>query len=125
MNFNEAMEKLKQGKKVTRSTDDKSYFIMKDNKLEYRSRSTNYYLYSQDIMISEDWYFDNDDKTDYEFSEIIPFLLKGFKFKLKGWQDAYIYYDLSTQLILLITMVICDYIPCFADFIAEDWIEIT
>jgi len=125
MNFNEAMIKLKEGKRVTRQTEkDNSYFVMQDNNLQYRSKNTLHYAYDKDIMISEDWYLLNDDEKKYKFTEIIPLLLQGFKFKLKGWEDSYIYYDTFAKSILLIRMVIRDYIPAFEDFVADDWIEI-
>lgn len=125
MKFNEAMILLKQGKKVTRHDEkDKSYFIIENGVLKYRISTLKPYCYDQEIMISEGWFLSNDENKEYTFSEIIPFLLHGNKAKLKGWDDAYIYYDASSKIILIRSMIETHCNLDMTDFIAQDWIEI-
>jgi hypothetical protein len=124
MKFCEAMEKLKQGSKITRIPwKDGIYFLMfKDDVRSYQPKLSPY-IYNEDIMISNGWLID-DKEEEFAFCDIIPFLLKGAKAKLSAWKDSFIYFDNASKSLVLHSMDMFPFIPAFEAFVAEDWIEI-
>lgn len=125
MKFNEAMEALQNGNKVTRqSWVGAIYFKMDGNDVKtYQPRAANY-IYNEDIMVSEGWIVDGVE-GEHKFYDIIPYLQKGKKAWLKDWVDMSIHYDQPTQAIVLNSMEIYAFIPAFDAFIAQDWIVLS
>lgn len=125
MNFKEAMDKLKSGSKITRKEWKNEIFFKKVDGIVKSFRSIlGIYRYDEDIMVSEGWLLDNE-KGEFSFCDIIPFLQKGYKAKLKDWQECFIYYDRTENSIVLHSTEELPYIPSFDSFISEDWMELT
>lgn len=124
MKFSEAMEKLKSGSKVTRQPWAQGvYFLMQGDEVKSFQPKLSPYIYNEDIMVSDGWLIDeNPDK--YKFCDIIPFLQKGSKAKLKAWNEMFIYLDASTKSLVVHSMDAFPFLPDFESFVAQDWIEI-
>ncbi len=126
MKFCEAMEALKEGSKVTRSPwKDGVYFMMNGEDVKSFQPILQPYIYNEDIMISEGWVdVDDEGQEEYKFYEIVHMLFSGKRAKLKDWSDKFIYYDNSTNSLVLKLMDIFPFTPDFSSFLAEDWITI-
>ena len=123
MNFCEAMEMLKSGKKVTRTEwHNGLYFVMEEGNVHSYQPTFERYLYTEDIMISQDWMVQGDPEPK-DFCEIIPDLQKGLKAWMSNWNpEFYIILDPNDGLVLH-KMSRFSFNPTFNDFLAEDWIE--
>lgn len=124
MNFSEAMEQLKSGKKLTRKPWEHSlYFVMNDKgEVESYQPKLTVYNYDEQIMLSEGWRVENMDlDEDKCFHEIVSFLQQGFRVRLKDWVNSYIFFDKSAQVLVIQTMDIFPFSPNFENFIKEDW----
>lgn len=124
MNFCDAMDLLKAGKKVTRNDwRDGLYFVMEDGKVSSYQPVLEHYLYSEDIMVSEGWVVEGAPQAD-TFCKIIPDLQMGAKAWMCDWKpEFYIYLDPKDGLILH-KMSKFSFTPSFEDFKANDWIEV-
>ncbi len=124
MEFCKAIERLKSGSKITRRAwADGVYFILEDNAINSYQPTIKAYHYNEDIMISDGWLVDN--KTDeMKFCDIIPFLLKGSKVKLKDWENMYVYYDDVAKGLVVFSMQKFPFHIDFNSFAAEDWIVV-
>lgn len=124
MNFCDAMDLLKAGKKVTRNDwRDGLYFVMEEGKVHSYQPVLEHYLYTEDIMVSDGWMVEGatEAKT---FCEIIPDLQKGTRAWMSDWKpEFYIYLD-PTDGLVLHKMSQFSFNPTFADFKANDWIEV-
>lgn len=99
------------------------YFVLQGQDVKsFRPALTNY-VYNEDIMISDGWHVEEDEK-EYSFCDIIPLLYQGKKAKLADWKHAYIYLDRETKQLVLYSMEMFPFIPEFEAFSAEDWIEV-
>ena len=124
MKFNEAMEALKEGKKVTRQQWLGSmYFLLDDNDVKSYQPKLSVYNYNEDIMVSDGWEVEGEEGT-FFFYDIIDFLNKGKKAKLSDWDNMYIHYDANAKYLTLYAMDVFPYQPDFAAFLATDWIII-
>ena len=123
MKFCEAMDALKAGSKITRQPwADGVFFLMSGEDVKSYQPVLRHYTYNEDIMVSTGWLVDSDEK-EYSFCEIIPFLVKGSKARLKDWsQDMFIFLDMSTKSLAVQSMEIFPFLPDFVSFVAEDWI---
>lgn len=127
MKFNEAMDALQQGLKVTRqSWVGAIYFKMDGTDVKTYQPRAAIYAYNEDIMISEGWTVDGEEGV-FKFSEIIAPLQKGKKAWLGDWpeKEMYIHYDQASQAIVLNSMEVYAFIPAFDAFIAQDWVSIS
>ncbi len=124
MNFCDAMDLLKSGKKVTRKDWKYGlYFILEDGKVHSYQPVLEHYLCTEDIMISDGWMVDGTAEPK-KFCDIIPDLQKGAKAWMSDWKpEFYIYLDSASGLILH-KMSLFSFTPCFSDFKADDWIEL-
>lgn len=124
MNFTEAMEKLKSGKKVSRETWRSSiYFLMKEDEVKCFYPTLMNYVYDENIMISKDWMIAGD-KEKYKFCDIILRLQQGAKARLAHWKDEHIYLDRDSKQLIVHTMEPRSFVPDFESFTAEDWVEL-
>lgn len=124
MRFNEAMEALQKGNKVTRQAwIGAIYFKMDGNDVKTYQPRVAIYAYNEDIMISDGWVVDGEE-GEFKFYDIIPFLQKSKKAWLKDWisQEMYIHYDQASAAIVLNSMETYAFIPAFDAFIALDWV---
>ncbi len=125
MKFSEAMEKLKSGSKVTRHPwRDGVYFMMVNGEVKSFQPKLSPYIYNEDIMISDGWLIEGEDK-EYKFSEIIPLLLQHKKARLKDWKETFIFFDSQTKSLVVHSMDTFPFLPDFESFIAQDWIELS
>ena len=123
MKFCEAMELLGNGAKVTREGwKDGLYFFKDDGHVKSYQPKLDHFRYDEDIMISDGWMVEGEE-CEKKFCDIIPFLTRGMKAKLKDWKDTYIFYDRQSGLVLH-AMSVFPFMPSFDDFSAEDWIEL-
>lgn len=124
MRFNEAMEQLKSGKKVSRETwGKKIYFLMQGSDVKCFFPSLSVYVYDESIMISDNWLIVGD-KEKYTFPDIILRLQQGAKARLEHWIDEYIYLDRDTKELTVHRMEARAFTPDFEAFSAEDWMII-
>jgi hypothetical protein len=124
MKFCEAIDKLKAGSKVTREPwKDGVYFLMDGNDVKSFQPRLAHYIYNEDIMVSDEWLVDDDEK-EYSFCEIIPFLQNGSKARIKHWKEAFIYLDTKEKVLVISSMEPFPFTPQFNDFAAQDWMEI-
>jgi len=122
MKFNEAMDALQKGNKVTRqSWVGAIYFKMDGNDVKTYQPRAAIYAYNEDIMISDGWIVDGEE-GEFKFYDIIPFLQKNKKAWLKDWNEMYIHYDNDSKSIVLNSMEPYTFIPAFDAFIAQDWV---
>jgi|SRR6185503_8350876 len=125
MKFNEAMELLQKGDRVTRqSWVGAIYFKIDGNDVKTYQPHAEIYAYNEDIMISDGWIIDGEE-VEFKFYDIILFLQKGKKAWLKDWSEKYIHYDQDSKAIVLNSMEPYSFIPPFDAFIAEDWISLS
>ncbi len=124
MKFCEAMDKLKGGAKVTRKPwQEGVYFLMDGNDVKSFQPKLAPYVYNEDIMISDGWLIDGHEE-EFKFCDIIPYLQQGLKAKLKDWKETFIYLDKSQKSLVVHSMDIFPFTPCFNDFLAQDWVVI-
>ncbi len=124
MKFCEAMDKLKSGAKVTRDPWKQGvYFLMDGNDVKSFQPKLAPYIYNEDIMVSDGWLIDGKE-GEFKFCDIIPYLQKGYKAKLKNWKAMFIYLDQSIKGLVVNSMDIFPFTPQFDDFLAQDWVEI-
>lgn len=122
MKFSEALEELKQGKKISREDWPNNFLLILDNEIKCFAPMVDIYQYNSEIILSNEWMIIGDlTETEYQFSDIIPFLIKGHKAKIKDWSDFHIYYESSDHLLLICSMFETNYLPIFDDFISNDW----
>jgi len=124
MKFSEAMEKLKNGAKVTRHLwGNNVYFLMDGNDVRSFQPKLTPYSYNEDIMISDGWLVD-DKEEEMRFCDIIPCLQRGAKVSRKDWVEMYIYLDPVIKDLAVASMDSFPYAISFDSFVAEDWVEI-
>lgn len=124
MKFSEAMEKLKNGSKITRTPwKDDVYFKLEGQDVKSYQPKLSNYVYNEDIMISDGWIVENEEE-EMPFYNLIPFLLKGKKAKRTDWKESFIYLDRATKCLVINSMEMFPYIPDFNSFLAEDWMEL-
>lgn len=124
MKFCEAMDLLKSGSKVTREPwVGVVYFLMVESDVKAYQPKLTHYAYNEDIMVSDGWIVEGQEES-YKFSDIIPFLQKGLKAKLKDWDEMFIFLDRTTKLLAIQSVENFPFTPDFESFIAEDWIEL-
>lgn len=125
MKFNEAMEALQKGDKVTRrSWVGSVYFQMGEdnNVLSFQPKSI-VYTYNEDIMISDGWVVEGVE-GEHKFYDIIDYIQQGKRAKLKDWKEAFIYYEQQAKYLVYSSMDVFPYSPDFESFIATDWMTI-
>lgn len=124
MNFRDAINELKIGKKIARkSWSEDLYFSIENGTVMTHQPRIYPYLYDDSIMISTDWLIDGM-KGEYSFCEIIPFLITGSKARLKESTENYIYYDQTDKMLIIRMMEVFPHRPEFDDFLANDWVVI-
>ena len=124
MKFSEAMDRLKDGAKITRSAwKSDLYFKIEEGKIKSFQAALRAYTYDDDIMLSDGWMVEGDENT-YKFYDIVHFLKNGKKAHLKTWNNMHIYFDRQHNSLIFHSMETTSFIPDFSSFLAEDWIEI-
>lgn len=124
MKFCDAMEMLKKGSKVTRHLwEEGLYFVMQGDDVKSFQPKLSSYLYNEDIMVSDGWIVD-DGKEEMKFCDIIPYIRKGSKARMKDWKESFIYFDQSIKGLVIHSMDCFPFTPDFDSFLAEDWITI-
>lgn len=124
MNFCEAMELLKSGKKVTRKDwKDGLYFVMEDEKVITYQPIIEIYTYNEDIMVSDGWMVEGAEKPK-KFCQIIQELQNGAKAWMNDWKSEFFIYLEGGGDLVIHKMGKLNYYPSFDDFKSEDWIEI-
>jgi len=124
MKFCEAMELLKTGSKVTRLPwKDGIYFQIEDEDVKSFQPRLSPFLYNEDIMVSEGWFVEGIE-NELNFCDIILFLLKGARARMKDWTDTYIFLDNNTKSMMIQSMIIFPFTPDFESFVAEDWVVV-
>lgn len=126
MKFNEAMDAMTKGAKVTREPWRKSvYFVMEeDNHVRSYQVCLDHYQYDEDIMVSTGWIVEDLEGT-FKFSDIIPYLYQGRKAWLSDWtKEMWIYYGAIEKYLIIRQMKSFPYAPDFDSFMAEDWLVV-
>lgn len=128
MNFSEANEELRFGKKIRRKAWEKSMFIQKnpENQVMGFRQETVGFHYELDIMSSVDWIIMTTTgdilATDVTFDSMIVSLTKGLRATLPEWpENCFIEASASKKEIYM--RKICEYafIPTFECFTSNDW----
>jgi len=124
MKFNEAMDKLKAGAKVTRTPwRDGVYFLMQGNDVKSFQPKLAHYVYNEHIMVSDGWLVDGVNE-ELSFCDIIPHLQKGSKARMKDWKDTFIFIEPSLHELAIQSMEVFPFPVNFESFTAEDWVII-
>jgi hypothetical protein len=123
MKFNEAMEHLQWGHKVSRSSWAGMYLIMNDKQIEAYSPRINHYIYNEEIMLSDGWLVEGMD-GERKFYDIIDYIAQGATIRLKGWGEKFVFYDKIEHSLVIHSMELNYYKPDFEDFAAKDWMII-
>ena len=122
MKFNEAMEQLQQGNKVTRQPWAGSvYFLLDGNDVKSYQPKLQPYAYNEDIMISDNWIVEGIE-GEHKFYDIINYLQQGFSASMKDWKESYVYFDESAKGLVIHSMDIFPFVPDFSSFVSQDWI---
>lgn len=122
MRFNEAMEKLQAGEKVTRSPWLGSIYFMLDGKdVKSYQPKLGAYIYNEDIMVSNGWEVQGVE-GEHKFYDIILYLQQGAKARMKDWKESYIYLDNTMKGLAIHSMDIFPFTPDFESFTAQDWV---
>jgi hypothetical protein len=126
MKFADVAEKLREGKKITRSVwSGQIFFAYKDGDIKAWQPGIEYFMYDENIMLTDDWAVCEYPAVILNFYEIMPALKDGKNLKRKSWDDdTYIYLDTTSERLILHTNRIFNFIPTFADFNANDWIVV-
>lgn len=125
MNFKEAMIAAQKGAKVTRQGWKGSlHFEMENDKLVSKQPVIETYPICEEVFLSDGWVLENDEKESILFYDLIPFLQKGRRAKLKDWVDSWIKYDVSSRCIVYEYRHNRPYFPPFEAFTATDWITV-
>lgn len=121
MNFQEAMQAMEGGKKVTRKAwFSKAYFVKEEDKVKSYQPELTAYQYDESIMLSNGWEIEKE--GNYKFYDIIPFLMQGKKARYKEWpKDSYITYDPNQRYLVFYQMTPFPYAINFESFTANDW----
>lgn len=124
MKFNEAMQLLEKGKKVTRNPWLGSiYFMMEDNDIKCYQPKLQPYIYNENIMVSDGWMVEGVE-GEFKFYDIIDQLQAGKKCHLKEWKETYIYLDRSIKTLVIHSMEVFPFAIDFAAFMAQDWVGV-
>lgn len=126
MKFSEAMDRLKSGAKVTREPWKKEvYFKCKGTTPYAFQPALSSYHYNEEIMLSTGWVLEGSNE-ELSFCDIIPYLQKGSRVRLKEWEDEskFLYLDKQTRSLVVHRIDEFVYNPEFSAFLAEDWIEV-
>lgn len=124
MKFSEAMDKLKEGAKVTRQPwIDSVYFFMDGSEVKSYTSKLAHFIYNEGIMVSEGWLVDGVE-GEHKFCDIIDYLNRGFKVKWNEWKEMHIYLDVPDKVLVVNTMELLSFTPQFSDFMAQDWSEL-
>lgn len=124
MKFSEAMEKLQSGSKVTREAwKNDGYFMMNENNINFHRKRLTSYVFNESIMISDGWMVE-DIEGEFRFCDVIEYLGRGLKVKLKEWKEQFISVDENTRDIILHQIEPYFFTPTYQDFLAQDWMEV-
>tara|TARA_R110000868_G_scaffold336890_1_gene597820 strand:+ start:65 stop:439 length:375 start_codon:yes stop_codon:yes gene_type:complete len=124
MKFCEAMDKLKEGAKVTRQPwAEGVYFLMDGSDVKSYQPKLAHFVYNEDIMVSDGWLVDEVEGS-FKFCDIIGYLQQGARARLNEWKEAFIYLDSTDKVLVINSMEIFPFTPQFSDFVAQDWIEL-
>lgn len=124
MKFCEAMDKLKEGAKVTRQPwAEGVYFLMDGSEVISFQPKLAHFVYNEDIMVSDGWIVDGVE-GEFKFCDIIDYLQQGARARLNQWNETFIYLDPTDKVLVINSMEIFPFTPQFSDFVAQDWIEL-
>lgn len=124
MNFSEAVESLKEGKKVTRSSwRDGIYLMIVQKKLKSFQPMWVAFLYENEILLSDGWLLEGRDE-EFTFCDLIPYLQRGEKAQCKDWGAMFIYYDNTSKILCNQTIEETKFTLEFDSFVATDWMAI-
>ena len=124
MKFCEAMDRLKEGAKVTRQPwVEGVYFLMDGSDVKSYQPKLAHFIYNEDIMVSDGWLVDGVE-GEFKFCDIIGYLQQGARARLNEWKEAFIYLDPIDKVLVINSMEIFPFTPQFSDFVAQDWIEL-
>lgn len=119
------MELLQKGSRVTRHPWIGSiYFMMEGNDVKSYQPKLQPYAYNEDIMVSDGWIVEGVE-GEFKFYDIIQYLMQGAKAKLKDWKESYIYLDGSVKALVVHSMDVFPFVPDFASFVAQDWVDLS
>ena len=126
MKFNEAMEKLQAGHKVTRQKYEKELYFKKDedDMIKTFQPKIDHYVYDENIMLSDGWEVEGIDDKNLYFYDIIPWLQSRRKAWRFDWNESYIIYDQQMDDLIYHTMAVMPFMPNFESFTALDWMVI-
>lgn len=127
MNLSEAVQALKDGKKVRlRGWGKKSYIKMVGNvdpEIKFYNEATNHFAYDSKTLLSEEWYSIDYPDRKYNFPEMLSKLRQGKSCRREGWaEDMYIVYDTQIRNIVVKQMEeIPNFNINFDSLILENW----
>ena len=124
MNFIDAMTKLKSGCRVTRKEwPNGRYLAMNGDVVKAFEYILMHYPYSLETLVSDGWKVEGI-PDEMDFSEIIPYLMKGHIAKRDAWAYSCIMMDENRKSIVYRSREEASFTPAFDSLIANDWIEL-
>lgn len=126
MKFSEALIELREGQKITRSDWLRNDIFFQTSGKKDGHKINCFYVastlfrYDNDILLSDDWKIEGQ-KGLHTFDKAVDALEQMKKISLSSWDEKYVEKDPNSREIIVKYVDICNFTPCFKDFIAEDW----
>jgi len=127
MKLREAIESLKQGKKVRRRAWESNLFLQikldAENNLRVMCLRLDSvpFSYDLDIILCDDWMIKDGDNSHLSFDEALIALQNRKKVKLSSWINDYLEMDIFSKEVIMKTLREYNFVPLFSCFQSEDW----
>lgn len=124
MNFKEALEELKKGKRITRTGWDQKNFLKMDGSgdIENFIIQIHPYQYDQTIILSEGWIIKGGDpENKLTFLEAIQLIKTGSSICLPEWDGQWVSLDKAENQLVLNSYQSSPFMPTFTCFMLNDW----
>lgn len=123
MNIADAINELKQGKRITRPVwGEGIYLAMVDDIVKPYCVATLYYQYDQNILITTDWETLDGTKQNMTFPEMLSALKEGHKTRRSSFAEgSYLILSQNKQDIFIKKIAEHHFIPTYQCLDATDW----
>lgn len=124
MNFKEAFQELKNGKRLTRTGWEQKNFLRMDDNGEIQNFIIHMepYLYDQSIILSEGWIIkDGNPDQKMPFLSALEAIKVGSSIALPEWDGMWVTLDKSTSQMILNSYRNEPFMPTFTCFMLNDW----
>jgi hypothetical protein len=120
MKFSDAMQSLKEGKKVSIPGWGNIYIKQTDGKIDTWNLLADIFSWDLNTMMDGGWIIGGSDKIS-TFEDVIYALRYGNTARKTEWVDKFIKLDKDTGEIIIISYAPFPFNPTFRDLLREDW----